>query len=101
MYVVESVFSSTGRRTFSSLLKLAITTDIFHHIFLRLWGKHLYLVGIEYVIRKKLPFERTRTGAIHVIKNYPTDAKKSFTDMLFGTSYFFMYLYGKQTCQNW
>ena len=79
-----------------TLINILASLDIFIHYPL----VQDYLVGIEYVLRKKLPFERTRTGAIHVIKNYPIDAKKSFTDMLFCTSYFFMYFYGKQTCQN-
>ena len=41
MSVIGSAFSSVGRRTFSSLLKLDITMDIFQHIFLRFWGNHL------------------------------------------------------------
>ena len=35
MCLVDSVLSGVGGRALSSLLKLDITTDVFHHIFLR------------------------------------------------------------------
>ena len=41
MSVMGSAFSSVGRCTYSPLLKLDITMDIFQHIFLRFRGNHL------------------------------------------------------------
>ena len=41
MFVKGSTFSSFGMCTFSPLLKLDITMDIFQHVFLRFWGNYL------------------------------------------------------------
>ena len=49
---------------------------------------------------KEAALQRIHAGVFHIIKNYPTDARKPFKEMFFPTSQFFMYLYDEHYMVN-